>query len=159
MKTYDARFPLKKKQNKIKIDKNKSPGMTRCILKSVKNKNKLYKSFLNNPNYRNKQNYIKYRNKLNHIIKIAKKIYYEEQLIRYKQNTKMTWKTLNELLNKPNKTNELPKTFIESDSLNIIEDPVEIANKFNDYFINIGPNLAKEIKLKSDNNDTFKKIW
>ena len=65
------------------------------------------------------------------------------------------WKTLNELLNKPNKTNKLPKTFIESDLLNIINDPVEIANKFNDCFINIGSNLAKEIK--SDNNDTFKK--
>ena len=67
----------------------------------------------------------------------------------------MMWKSLNELLNKPNKTIKLPKTFKESDSLNIIEDPVEIANKFNGYFINIGPNLAKEIK--SDNNDTFKK--
>ena len=65
--------------------------MTRCILKSVlkksvRNKNKLYKSFRKNPNYINKQKYIKYKNKLNHIIKIAKKIYYEELLIRYKQN-------------------------------------------------------------------------
>ena len=33
MKIYDAQFPLKKKQNKLKIDKNKSPWMTRCILK------------------------------------------------------------------------------------------------------------------------------
>ena len=39
---------------------------------------------------------------------------------------------------------KLPKTFIKSDSSNIIEDPVEIANKSNDYFINIGPNLAKK---------------
>ena len=46
--------------------------MTRCILKSVKNKNKLYKSFLMNSSNRNKQEYIKYKNKLNHIIKIAK---------------------------------------------------------------------------------------
>ena len=129
--------------------------MTKCILKSVRNKNKLYKSFLKNPNCINKQKYIKYKNKLNHIIKKAKKIYYEEQLIRYKQNPKMMWKTLNELLNKTNKQYKLPKTFIKSDYLNIIEDPVEIANKFNDYFINIGPNLAK--KIKSDNNDTFEK--
>ena len=60
---------------------------------------------------------------------------------------------MNELLNKTNKKNKLPKTFIKSDSSNIIEDPVKTANKFNDYFINIGPNLAK--KIKSDNNDTF----
>jgi hypothetical protein len=53
------------------------------------------------------------------------------------------WKTLNELLNKPTKNNKLTKTFVESNS-NIIEDPEEIANKFNDYFINIGHNLAKK---------------
>ena len=60
--------------------------MTRCILKSVGNKNKLYKPFLNNPNNRNRQKDTKYRKKLNHIIKLAKKIYYEEQLIKDKQN-------------------------------------------------------------------------
>ena len=32
-KTYDAQFPLKKNQSKLKIDKN-SPLMTRCILQS-----------------------------------------------------------------------------------------------------------------------------
>ena len=53
------------------------------------------------------------------------------------------WKTLNELLNKPTKNNKLTKTFVESNS-NIIEDPEEIANKFNDYFINIGHNQGKK---------------
>ena len=65
------------------------------------------------------------------------------------------WKTLNELLNKPAKNNKLTKTFVESNSSNIIEDPEEIANKFNDYFINIGPNLAK--KIKCNDNDAFEK--
>jgi hypothetical protein len=47
-----------------------------CV-KSVKNKNKLYKTLLKNPNNKNRQKYTKYKNKLNHIIRIAKKIYYE----------------------------------------------------------------------------------
>jgi hypothetical protein len=38
--------------------------MTRCILKSVKNKNKLYKTLLKNPNNKNRQKYTKYKNKL-----------------------------------------------------------------------------------------------
>ena len=84
-----------------------------CV-KSVKNKNKLYKTLLKNPNNKNRQKYTKYKNKLNHIIKIAKKIYYEEQLIKYKKNSKMMWKTLNELLNKPSKNIKLSKTFVES---------------------------------------------
>ncbi len=56
---------------------------------------------------------------------------------------------------KPTKNNKLTKTFVESNSSNIIEDPEEIANKFNDYFINIGPNLAK--KIKCNDNDAFEK--
>jgi hypothetical protein len=50
MGVYEANFPFKRKQNKTKINKIKSPWMTRCILKSVKNKNKLYKTLLKNPN-------------------------------------------------------------------------------------------------------------
>ena len=58
----------------------------------------------------------------------------------------MMWETLNELLNKPRKNTKLAKTFIDSNSSNIIKDPDEIANKFNNFFINVGPNLAKKIE-------------
>ena len=67
----------------------------------------------------------------------------------------MMWKTLNELLNKPSKNIKLSKTFVESCSSNIIEDPNEIASKFNDYFINIGPTLAN--KIKHNENESFEK--
>jgi hypothetical protein len=96
--------------------------------------------------------YKNYKNKLNHIIKIAKKTYYEEQLIKYKQNSKMIWNTLNELLNKPKKNTTLSKTFIERNSSNIIDDPKTIANNFNEYFINVGPNLVNKIKHNDNNN-------
>ena len=39
-----------------------------------------------NPNNKNEQTYKKYKNKLNHIIKIAKKTHYEEQLINLNTN-------------------------------------------------------------------------
>ena len=29
---------------------------------------------------------------------------------------------------------------------NVLDDPKEIVNKFNDYFVNVGPNLANTIK-------------
>ena len=40
--------------------------------------------------------------KINCIIKIAKKKYYEEQLVKYKNETKLLWSTLNEIMNKAN---------------------------------------------------------
>ena len=102
MEMYNKHFPLELKQNKSKINKTKSPWMTKCILKSVRNKNKLYRAFLMNPNDKDRQKYRKYKNKLNHIMKVAKKMHYEEQLTMHKQNSKLVWKTLNQILNKSN---------------------------------------------------------
>ena len=66
----------------------------------------------------------------------------------------MLWKKINELLNKPKKNTNISKTFVDASS-NFIEDPKVIANKFNEYFINIGPNLANKIQCKE--NDSFEK--
>ena len=100
---------------------------------------------MSNPCKKNENIYKRYKNKLNHIIKISKKKYYEEQLIKYKHDSKPTWRTLNEILNKKLKTKELPKTFL-TNSNETINDPKAIANKFNEYFTNIGPSLAENIR-------------
>ena len=107
---YEANFPIKQRKNSKKINKDKSPWVTNCILKSVRTKNRLYKTYLMNPTDKNEQVYKIYKNKLNHVIKIAKKKYYESLLIKHKQNSRMVWKTLNEILNKPNKNTNISKT-------------------------------------------------
>ena len=48
---YEKYFPQKLIKNRI--DKNRSPWMTNGLLKSVKRKNKLYKTFLKNPSGKN----------------------------------------------------------------------------------------------------------
>ena len=146
-------FLLQEKKNNVKINKTKSPWMTDCILKSVRKK-KQYKLFLMNPSSKNEPKYKNYKNKLNHIIKVAKKSYYEEQFIKYKKNSRMRWRTMNELLNKQKKNTNISKTFIDASS-KTIDDPKEIASKFNEYFINIGPNLANKIECRE--NDSFEK--
>ena len=124
--------------------------MTKCIAKSVKKKNKLYKTYLNNPCERNENLYKRYKNKLNQVIKVSKKIYYEEQLIKYKHDTKMVWRTLNEILNRGRKNTKLPNEFIGNNTTDTIKDPSKIANSFNEYFVNIGPKLAKNITNNPD---------
>ena len=57
--------------------------------KFMKKKDKLYKTYLNNPCGRTGNIYKRYKNKINHVIKVAKKMYYVEQLIKYKHDTKM----------------------------------------------------------------------
>ena len=72
----------------------RSPWMTKCISKSVRQKT------TRSPNKTNENKYKIYKNKLNHIIKIAKKKHDEEQFIKYKNDIKMTWKTINKIVNK-----------------------------------------------------------
>lgn len=60
-------------------------------------------------------------------------------------------KLINEVINKNKPKPELPDCFIASNTL--ITDTIEISNRFNEYFINVGPNLAAEIP-DSDANIT-----
>ena len=142
-------FPFVKIRNKV-VNNTKSPWMTNGIFKSISKKNKLYKKFLKKPTRKNETDYKKYKNKLNHVIKNAKKAYYEKQFVKYKNNTKKTWQTINEILNINRTSKDLPDTFLHKNSKNSVTNPQKIADKFNEYFVNIGPQLEKKIP-KHDN--------
>ena len=89
-----------------------------------------------------KKKYKSYRNELNHLVRIAKKNYYSKKLEQAGNDLKSTWKAINELISKKKQTNRnLPSSFVDND--NNISDPELIANNFNQFFVNIGPNLAK----------------
>ena len=138
---YNNCFPCKRAKSK-KCTMSK-PWLSRGLIKSIKRKSKLYKRYLNVPNYVNEVSYKKYKNKLNHSLRIAKRNYYDKQLDYFKTNTKNTWKILNEVINKKKRVSKLSSTFIFDNQE--IPCPFTIANHFCDYFTNIGPNLAKNI--------------
>ena len=89
-------------------------------------------------------------------------MYYEEQLIKYKNDTKMILKTLHEILNKQKKNKALPNKFVGTNTTDIIDNPSKITNKFNEYLKNIGPQLSKNINKNTDKTfdqyltDTYK---
>ena len=140
---YDECFPKKKVSNKqLKIQKK--PWITKGIKKSLATKHKLYKKYLKNPSSNNLLLYKKYRNKLNHTIRIGKKKYYKDKFMEAHKNTKQTWNLINEVINTRKTKTTLPKTFHQEGVE--ISAPVEIAEHCNDYFVNVGPNLAKIIE-------------
>ena len=57
---------------------------------------------------------------------------------------KSTWNTINELLGREKSKTCLPVSFLNNNNEEEC-DPNLIANDFNDYFVNIGPNLAKNL--------------
>lgn len=60
------------------------PWITRAILKSIRTRNRLYKTYMNNPNVLNKRKYKKYRNKLTNIIRTSRKMHYSDKLYKVK---------------------------------------------------------------------------
>ena len=66
---------------------------------------------------------------------------------------KTTWRIINKTLGKTNQKNNLPM-FIEHTNT-LITDPNRIANTFNDYFANIGSDLASTIGVDG-NNEMYK---
>lgn len=81
----------------------------------------------------------------------------------YKGNVKLTWKLRNEIINKKKIRQDIPDSFNRNRT--IVSNQKEIANNLNEYFVNVGPRLAKKISEQStnykayltntDNNSTF----
>ena len=74
---------------------------------------------------------------------VAKRSYYDRKFESAQKDRKLTWKLLNEVINKRKSKSPLPSSFKSEGGT--ITDPVEIANRHCKYFTNIGPNLASAI--------------
>ena len=69
-------------------------------------------------------------------------MYYIATCARFRHNIKQTRKIIKETLNR-SKRDALANRFLVGEQY--IDDPKEIANAFNSYFINIGPSVASHI--------------
>ena len=97
-------------------------------------------------NYQNsKESYTKHRNKLTKVLRAAEKKYYSDKFISVKDNIRDTWKLINKVLNDTTGAGNRPSITKIKHNGGIIDNQKIIADKFNDYFVNIGPNLAKTI--------------
>ena len=106
-------------------------------MKSCRKKLRLYKKFLKNPSELKHTNYKRYRNTLTKTIRIAKQEYYTKKINDNKKDSKKLWHTLNEVLGRTKKKSNISSSFVINDGC-IVNDPSEIANEFNQYFVSIG---------------------
>lgn len=137
---FNECFPLKR-QSKREAKTNKK-WLTIGLEISIKHKARLYKKFLRKPTDLNRLIYKNYKNKLTNLIRKMEQEYYKALLLRYKNSARGIWKVYGELLNtqKGKKCTSI-KTLNFKDQ--IVTDDNDIANTFNNYFANIGSNLAK----------------
>lgn len=149
-------FPVKfVRFNKYKH--KKTEWVTEGILKSIHFRDKLYSKLKATPiddlNYNiKKTNLTTYNKILKQCIRQAKTSYYYKRFQNCKNDIKKTWQTINELINRKKTKPDLPKSFKIDESIEYNE--TTIANKFNEYFIEIGPTLAENIHAPADKSFT-----
>ena len=138
----DTHVPVKqipKKELKLRL----RPWITPAIKKSIQIKNNLYKKFLKTKllYYHSKFKY--YRNKLNHLIKISKKQYYTNYFNLNHGNPKQIWTGIKRIITHKTKCSYVPSKIRNNNT--DITDPKAIADAFNNYFSNVGWNLANSV--------------
>ena len=90
-----------------------------------------------------KTNLKTYNKILRHSIEQAKTVYYQQKLIKYTNHIRNTWKVIKEVTNKTTTKTQMPE-FVKVDG-KILTEKKDIANKFNNFFTNIGPSLASKM--------------
>ena len=73
--------------------------------------------------------------------------FYSNQFANFNGDIKKTWQNIKVLLNKNQPPASYPKVFV-NDEGEEISDPQKIADGFNNFFTDIGPNLAKNINTE-----------
>jgi hypothetical protein len=139
---FDVFFPLKV----VKLNRNKhclEPWMSRGLLVSRNVKIKLYKIFVKCPSHANSEKFKNYRNLYNKLIRAAKKLHYDKQFVKYQSNLKKTWSLIHEVIKKSsNKSDGINEILINNA---IVNDPLLMANKFNDFFVSVASGIVADI--------------
>ena len=138
---YDKNCPIK--QYRKKQNHKDNQWITKGLQNACKKKNTLYREFLKHRTAEAENKYKKYKNKLTGIMRIRKKEYYNEILENNKNNIKGIWNILNSIIRNGSRQTNYPEYFIDND-LNV-DNIEEVVNKFNHFFVSVGPKLAEKI--------------
>ena len=131
---------------KVKVKKKyhyRKPWLSEALRTSIKHKNKLYHHYRKINSVKSEILYKSYKTRLTQILKAAEKKHYQDLFRKYKDNMKKSWGIIKRLINR-NQVQSYQTKFKLADG-QIINDKFAIAKHFNNFFTNIGPNLAKDI--------------
>ena len=80
-------------------------------------------------------------------------MYYQINFNKYKYNIRNTWITINEIISNPSKNDSFPIFFIDGQTK--LTDNLDIANKCNAFFTNVGLNSASIIYTGDKTHKTY----
>jgi len=136
---YDKHFPERLKKIGYK---NKKPWLTQGLKTAIKMKNKLYVRSIKDQSSQSLSEYKTYKRHLNRLLKLNERQHYHHLIQENKMKTSKMWCVLKEVINKK-KSRLKPTSFIINNTNT--SDKKTIAEGFNNFFVNIGNNLARDI--------------
>ena len=145
----DKHAPMHKRRVKTK----ESPWMTKDILTSIRTRDRLKAKAKKTKSTHDWESYKKARNDVTFAVRKAKRDFITKKINSTKDSSKEIWKSLKYLT--PNKKNSSPINNVTID--NVPTRGKELANAFNDFFVNIGLSVQNESK-KTNSNNNLKKV-
>ena len=126
-----------------KFNQNKEQTVRRNVLK---------KTVWNENTYKN------YQNKLHKLLNDAERSFYNEQILTNKNNIRKTRSIIKTIINK-NKSGQNKQTKFMLSDRSVTDGKQMVPEKFNDFFANVGPDLAKKIPEQKQNPLNFLKKY
>ena len=139
----DRHAPIKKLNAKEVLLRSK-PWIYPDLAKMIHIKNNLFGRKKRQPtNLDIKILYNKFRNRVNRELKKAKKSHYTEYFNEHSNNVRKTWQGIRSLVNVKNNLNQgLSQLKING---KLLDEPKDVANHINEFFVNVGPSLEESI--------------
>lgn len=150
---FDLCFPVKKVIIKVN---NKPKWISRGIKICCKKKKDLLWNFRHKPTLINKNNYKNYSKKIKRIINLTKRVQNNYKINTSTNKSRSTWQVIN------NSKISIPKESIDKIKINnsFVENPTEIANAFNRFFIEkvhpiVGAGKESTVLIHHSTNSMF----
>ena len=119
------------------------PWLTKGVLTTVKHRQKLYKSHFLCRDPDNVKEYKLYANTVNLFKHNAENYFYYQHFKFHQNDLKNAWKLIGTLVKRKNKGPNCPVR-IKGNSIELTSE-LDIAEQFNQHFIDVVPNLAKTV--------------
>jgi hypothetical protein len=120
------------------------PWISKALLCSMRRKNRLYAIYLKYKTESSHYYYRRYKNKLGHLLKAAERKYYKDKLEGSKNKLINMWKVLKSIVRKKKNLSLQTEFNVNGKTVN---DPKEIVNCMNDFFVNVGARLQEQISV------------
>ena len=148
----DKHAPLKK-LNKKELKLREKPWITPDIIKTIKIRDKLLRSYIKANEGKHKEQlhkeYKKCRNKIVSMIRNSKKMHFQNYFAENAKDIKKTWNGIKNIINIRTSTKTQPTSILIDQHLE--NNPTKIAEGFNSYFSSIAEKLQQNI-IFGDNN-------